>query len=224
MVTLTAILGMIGVIVLAVPKQSLDDGTQVWFGQKIEEVSALAGKPAVDNPSSVARKGIDKQIRLKGVTLSFDSGLLQRMVFSDNYQFKNPPCPFVESWKNFEPIEGKSIKSHMTRAEFLAYLALWESRAKARGKTKVDFREMAEGQYRVSFTKESIIDMVRISFGPSRSMGRGGLWHDSWRACFTTEGSVRLFRVRDKPVGVLDFLSVNEDEFNTNGRRKAVDG
>jgi hypothetical protein len=166
MVTLTAILAMIGVIVQALPKQSLDDGTQVWFGQKIEEVSALVRKPAVDNPSSVARKGIDKQILLKDVTLSFDSGRLWNMEFEDDYQFKNPPCPFAESWRNFDPIEGKSIKSLMTRAEFLAYFG-------ALGGARKGFGE-EEGRF------------WRIGGGPvSRNFHEGVVYRYGWHFLWT---------------------------------------
>ena len=217
MVTLTATLAIMGVIARALPEQILDDGKQVRFGQKIEDVSALLGKPAVDNPSSIARKGIDKQILLQGVTLSFDSGLLWDMEFEDDYQFKHPPCPFAESWKNFDPIDGKSIKSQMTRAEFVAYLALWEARAKAMGKTKVDFGDVAADQYRLSFNKDKFSDTIHIVLGPTRSTGRGGLWSDSWHARFYTEDRTKP---PGRPVGTLKSLSANEDDFNTNSRRR----
>jgi hypothetical protein len=202
-------------VVPVLPQQPLEDGKEVRFGQPLAQVSALVGKAAVDDPSPIARRGTDKKIILKGVTLSFDSDRLNEIEFTDTYSFKNPPTPYKEIWKNFGPIQETTIRRHMTRRDFLAYLALWEDRAKTSGAKRTESDDPAVGQYRIDYTTNSVVDMISISLGPSRSTGKGGFWSDAWTICFTTEFDRKLTGTK---VGILTSLSALSDKFNTHAR------
>jgi hypothetical protein len=171
----------------------------------------------MDDPSPVARKGIDRKIDAAGVSLTFDTGKLDSIEFKPGYQFRNPPAPYREKWKNLDPIGDARIKAGMTHDEFTAYLKAWEKRANKLGARKVDSEDLATNEYGISFTRESFIDSINVSLGPSRKTGRGGRWNDEWTAFFATKMDHQLSGV---PVSSLQSLSAFCDEFNTVARKK----
>jgi hypothetical protein len=121
--------------------QILDDGRTIAFGQHLEEVEELFGCKAGDIPMRIARKGIDKSLKTDNLSLEFDSGKLKRIRFEGGYEFKNPPTPYPEPWKNFPSIGTTRISGGMIREDFLAYLKGWEERAKTMGAEPVEAGE-----------------------------------------------------------------------------------
>src|SRR5438105_11221226 len=107
----------------------LDDGNVVRFGQNLGEVENLFSCHAIDSTGLIARKSIDRRIDIKNASLEFDSGLLSRITFKEDYQFINPPTPYPEPWKNFPVIGSQRVFSRIPRDGFLSYLAAWEERA-----------------------------------------------------------------------------------------------
>src|ERR1041385_4453838 len=133
--------------------QILDDGKIVFFGQLLEEAERLFRVTAADNPCPVARKGIDTRIKIKGVSLEFDSGRLNTIEFRKGYLFKNPTKPYAKTWKNFVVIGERRIEPGMERAQFVAYLAAWEKRAEELGAKKTELEDLKEDEFRVSDTQ-----------------------------------------------------------------------
>ena len=74
--------------------QILDDGKAIAFGQNLSEAERIFACKAADNPSPVARKGIDTILKIGMVSLEFDSSKLHSIIFERGYQFKNPPTPY----------------------------------------------------------------------------------------------------------------------------------
>jgi hypothetical protein len=198
-------------------EQLLDDGKVLHFGQTLDEVSAMVGGVPKDEVPPIGRKGVDKRIELRGVTLGFDTGRLDEIKFTDEYGFKNSLTPYKENWKNFEPTGKLKLSQHMTRSEFLDYLALWEEQAKRLGKTKTNEGELTAGQYCITLTKNEFFDMVHITFGPTRSTGKGGLWADGWGISFTTGSDTEFRGVK---AGILRSVTAFSDEFNTRARHQ----
>jgi hypothetical protein len=102
--------------------QILDDGRTIVFGQSLEEVEQLFGSKAMDIPNRIARKGTDKSLKTGNLSLEFDSGKLKRIIFESEYEFKIPPQPYPEAWKNFPAIEATKISGKMVREDFLSLL------------------------------------------------------------------------------------------------------
>ena len=203
--------------------QLLDDGKVISFGQSLEEVERLFGCEAADIPIKIARKGIDKSLKTGNLSLEFDSGKLKRMCFECGYDFKSPPTPYPEPWKNFPVIGAARISGKMLREDFLAYLNAWEERAKAFGAEPVEAGEdLASEQYSVAIIQEDLMgvptDMAVVNMGPSRRAGGGGLWCDGWVLFFATESDSKESGVE---VGHLWSLAAFRDEFNTVARRIA---
>ncbi len=194
----------------------LDDGKAIAFGQRLKDVERLFGFQAADNPSPVARKGIDKILRTKNLSLEFDSGKLHSIVFEQGYEFKNPPTPYPEPWKNFVVIGSTAISCGMARDKFLEYLGAWAERAKGLGAEKAEPGDLTVVQFNVSITQDEFVDMVHISMGPSRRAGGGGIWSDGWTLFFSMKSNPRH---EGHPVGTLQSLSAFRDEFNTVARR-----
>jgi hypothetical protein len=200
--------------------QTLDAGHNVFFGQSLDEVERMFGCKAIDNPSRVARKGIDKNIELNDVTLWFDTGRLAWIVFKEGYAFKYPTTPYPEIWKNCPPIAGKALHNKMPREDFLSYLSLWEQRARGLGVAKLELGDLTAQQFAVKCDQDQFIDMIHLSMGPSRRAGGGGIWRDGWTFIFTKASTAA--RRGTKP-GLLESVSVFRDEFNTVARRKPTD-
>jgi len=203
--------------------QILDDGKTIAFGQRVEEVERLFGCQATDIPIRIARKGIDKSLKAGNVSLEFDSGMLNRIQFEREYEFKHSPTPYPESWKNFVAVGPARILGRTSREDFLAYLKAWEERAKTLGAKPVEAGEdLGSEQYSVGIIQDDLIgspmDMIVVNMGPSRRAGGGGLWCDGWCLFFATESDRQQTGVE---VGRLQSLSAFRDEFNTVARRKA---
>jgi hypothetical protein len=198
-------------------KQTLDDGRVLSFGQQLAEVEALFSCSAFDDPSRIAREGIDKRLRVDGLTLHFDGGRLNQMVFEGPFQFKNPLTPYPEPWKNFDVVRVNRIRNRMPRGEFLAYLHEWDQRATALAAEKVKFGDLKEGQYSIATIRHEFYDAVHVSMGPSRRAGGGGIWCDGWNIIFKTV-SERLPADSAEP-SVLESISAFRDEFNSVARR-----
>lgn len=201
--------------------QILDDGKTVSFGQSLEEVEQLFGCKADDIPLRIARKGIDKRLKTENLSLEFDAGRLKRISFKGGYEFKNPPEPYPEPWKNFAAIGPTTISGKMPREDFLTYLKTWEERAKTFGAEPVEpGGDLGSEQYSVAIMQEDLIgystDMIVVNMGPSRRAGGGGLWCDGWVLFFATESDSQQAGVE---VGRLQSLSAFRDEFNTVARR-----
>ena len=199
------------------PKQVLDEGEQVYFGQSLQEVEKLFGVVSSDNPSRIARKGIDKIIKTKGVCLEFDVERLKGMEFEENYQFRSPPQPYAESWKNFVSIGDSRIRPNMGRDEFIAYILAWEARAEGLGAEKMESADLNENQYRVAFENDKFFNMFHAAMGPSRRAGGGGIWCDGWTAFFGMETPTEINK---GSVNRLKSLSAHCDLFNTVARRR----
>jgi hypothetical protein len=75
--------------------QVLDNGRTIAFGQDLDEVEQTFGIKAEDDPSPVARKGVDKLLRTALLGLEFDSGKLDTITFEQGYEFRNPPSPIL---------------------------------------------------------------------------------------------------------------------------------
>jgi hypothetical protein len=194
----------------------LDDGKTIAFGQSLAEVEQLFDCTAVNNPSPVARKGTDKIIRVKNLSMEFDSGKLHTIDFESGYEFKNPPTPYREAWKNFAVIGPKAtIRGGMAREDFLAYLAAWEQRAVSLGAERMESGDLTSVQFAVLIDRDQFADMMHISMGPSRRSGGGGIWCDGWTLLFGMESGRRDERQK---VGSLRSLSAFCDEFNTVAR------
>jgi len=197
--------------------QTLDDGHTISFGQSVEEVEKMFGCKAVDIPIRVARKGIDKRLKSRNLSLEFDSGKLTRIIFEREYEFKNSPQPYPECWKNFPTIGGSRIFGQMSRRDFLLYLKAWDQRART-----LDGRRIAPGEdltnreYSIGIERDDFADMIVVNMGPSRRAGGGGLWCDGWCLFFNTESDHMRNGVE---VGRLLSLSAFRDEFNTVARR-----
>jgi len=201
--------------------QTLDDGKIIAFGQSLEEIEGMFGSTAIDIPLRIARKGIDKILKTESLSLEFDSGRLKRISFEGDYEFKNPPEPYPEPWKNFAAIGPTTIPGKKAREEFLTYLKAWEERAKTFGAEPVEPGEdLSSEQYSVAIMQEDLIgystDMIVVNMGPSRRAGGGGLWCDGWLLFFATESDSQQTGVE---VGRLQSLSAFRDEFNTVARR-----
>jgi hypothetical protein len=191
------------------PEQVLDGGECVHFGQVIEQVEEAFRVSAIDNPSPVARRGVDKKIRGKTFALEFDTGRLKGIEFLKDYLFKMPPEPHSEEWKNFCSFGENRIKTRMTRDEFITYIAAWEVRARELGAEKVGSPDLQNDQFRFIFDKDEFTDMFNLAMGPSRRSGGGGIWADGWTAFFSTRNDVTL----------LDSISAFCDVFNSVARR-----
>jgi hypothetical protein len=198
-------------------KQTLDDGRVLFFGQQLADVEALFSCNAIDDPLRVARKGIDKLLRVNGLTLRFDQGRLKQMEFKEPYQLKNPLTPYPESWKNFDVIGEERIRNGMPRDEFLAYLHEWDRLAASHGAKKVEFGDMTEGQYAIGTHRSEFYDAVHVSMGPTRRAGGGGIWCDGWNISFKKVTEPLPAGSRD-PI-VLESISAFRDEFNSVARR-----
>jgi hypothetical protein len=189
----------------------LDDGKKIHFGQPLEELEKLFGVASADIPMRIARNGIDSKIDGANVSLEFDTGRLRCIRWKEDYQFINPPEPYDHAWKNLGAVDGCCLKDGMSRSDFLAYLAAWERRAQSSGAKKVDFDDMAEGEYCAAIERNEFADMICISMGPTRRAGGGGIWCDGWTIFF----SVR------EPVEKMESVSAFCDAFNTVARPKA---
>lgn len=200
--------------------QVLDDGKAIAFGQSLEELERLFGCKAVDTPFRIARKGIDKSLKCGNVVLKFDTEKLKGVEFEQSYGFENPLIPYPEDWKNLPQIGEARISKGMSREEFLAYLKVWEERAKNLGAEPVEPDENLNGQqYWVWTERDTYADMAGINMGPSRRAGGGGLWCDTWCVFFTMESDHQRSGVE---VGRLRSLSAFRDEFNTVARRPVI--
>jgi len=191
----------------------LDDGRTLHFGQEIEEVEILFSCRAIDNPSRIARKTIDKMIKTADLQLDFDSGRLLRVTFAVGYQFDNAPTPYVEDWKNFPMIASCRVFGRMSRERFLSFVSAWEQRAVSLGAEKVEMGDLTTEQFAVSICREQYWDAVCVNLGPSRRAGGGGIWCDGWIATFEKP------KAKFDP-GTLKDLSAFRDEFNTVARRR----
>ncbi len=192
----------------------LHDGEQIHFGQKLEDVEKMLVASAVDNPSPVARKGIDKQIKTTDLILEFDSGRLNRIELVGSLHFKNPLTPFPEPWKNLVQIDGARIRYGMPCEEFENYIALWEKRAKLLGASSIA-GDMNANQFHFSFTRDQFMHLFHLGMGRSRRAGGGGIWADAWAAFFATDWHEK----RGNPFGGLVSLCAFRDEFNSVARR-----
>jgi hypothetical protein len=198
-------------------RQLLDDGKTISFGQSLEEIEQIFCCKAMDIPIRIARKGIDKRLKAHNLSLEFDSGKLKQIGFEGEYEFRNAPEPYPESWKNFAVIGPTKISGKMFRKEFLTYLKAWEERAKTLGAEPVEAGEdLKHQQYAVGIVEDDFADMIVVNTGPSRRAGGGGLWCDGWCLFFATESDHQKGGVE---VGRLLSLSAFRDEFNTVARR-----
>jgi hypothetical protein len=186
----------------------LDDGKLVYFGQHLRDAERIFSCVAIDNPIRVARKGIDKRITTDVVRLDFDHELLKGIEFRGTYTFKNPPQPYVKTWKNFVRIGDRAVCQSMNREEFLAYLNDWETRAQTLGARKAKAADLGEDEYRLSVTGDQFFDSIHIPMGPSRRSGGGGIWTDGWTIFFTMK----------EPAAKLNSVSAFCDQFNTVAR------
>lgn len=201
--------------------QILDDGKAIAFGQSLDEVEQMFAVKAIDIPIRIARKGIDKSLNTGNLSLEFDSGKLKRIQFEGEYDFKNPPTPYPETWKNFPVIGATRILGKMDREEFLTYLKAWEERAKTLGAERTEAGDdLAQNQYAVAIMQDNFMDfytdMIVVNMGPSRRAGGGGLWCDGWIMSFATESTHQKNSVE---VGRLQHISAFRDEFNTVARK-----
>jgi hypothetical protein len=171
--------------------QVLDNGRTIAFGQDLDEVEQTFGIKAEDDPSPVARKGVDKLLRTALLGLEFDSGKLDTITFEQGYEFRNPPSPYPEPWKNFVAIGPMRISGGMARKDFLSYLTAWEQRAQNLGAEKMELGDLTSVQFAVSIDQDEFVDMIHVSMGPSRRAGGGGIWCDGWTLFFTMESDRR---------------------------------
>jgi hypothetical protein len=202
-------------------RQILDDGKAIAFGQSLEEIEQMFALRAIDIPIRIARKGIDKSLKTESLSLEFDSGKLKRIQFEGTYDFKNPPTPYPESWKNFPVIGSTRISGRMSREQFLTYLKAWEERANGLGAERTEAGDdLTANQYSVAIMQENFMDfytdMIVVNMGPSRRAGGGGLWCDGWILFFATETDHHKSGIE---VGRFKSLSAFRDEFNTVARR-----
>jgi hypothetical protein len=193
----------------------LDDGSELHFGQKLEEIECRYARSATDIPLRIARKDIDKIVDIAGVQLHFDSGLLVRVTFTKDYRFVNPPMPYPEEWRNFPEINSRRIYNRMPREEFLAYVSEWENRALALGAVKVPMGDLTGQQFAVSTLRDECADWVSVNFGPSRRAGGGGIWCDGWNAFFGPKTEKE-----QAEIAKLERLCAFRDEYNTVARRR----
>jgi hypothetical protein len=198
-------------------RQVLDNGESVYFGQSVTEVEELFSCKAVDLVlPKISRPGIDKVIKLKNVTLRFDSGRLLDIQFEHPYQFINPPTPYPEKWKNFEPIGKMKIFGGMSRDEFLIYLNVWEERVKSLGMEKTNGSDRTQNQYSTNLSKrDEFMDSIHISLGSARRTGGHGRWSDGWNLSFATDYDHKR---KGMLTGSLKRISAFRDEFNTMAR------
>ena len=198
------------------PRQILEDGNSVYFGQAIQEVEALLGVMAADNPLSIARKGIDKKITTNQFSLEFDEGRLRSIEFRESFSFAYPPKPFAQEWANLGPIGDYKIERTMTRDQFVNYVGVWELRAQKLGAVLVGHPDLAMNEFRHSFDKDRFCDMFHLAFGPSRRAGGGGIWASGWTAFFSKETDRDWNVARGSE---LKTLTASCDEFNTVARK-----
>jgi hypothetical protein len=191
---------------------TLDSGEVVSFGQSLRKIEKLYSRKANEIPWRYARKGIDMMIELENASLEFDTGRLKGIKFIDPYKFTNEPSPYVEEWKNFDSMNDKRLYGGMSRTEFLAYLAVWEARAKEHGVETGDFSDLTKNQYMIQSEHDQFVDMIHISMGPSRNTTGNGRWSDGWTIFFTIDS---VHKMGDKKPGLLESISCLRDEFNT---------
>ncbi|MES2697337.1 MAG: hypothetical protein V4773_27980 [Verrucomicrobiota bacterium] len=168
----------------------LEDGTQLYFGQRQPEAESLVGRQArALDPRPGAKVLGEPRISLGALDLLFNAERLFGIVYNT---VGDVPAPFPEDWKNFTPIGARMITKSTSPEEFDAYLEAWEARAAARG--------MAKGQhFQISRIVASLGPVVTISLQPSRDPS-GGLaaWPDVWRVTFQPFGQPpdRVLRVQ----------------------------
>jgi hypothetical protein len=198
-------------------EQILDSGKSVFFGQSLQEAEKLFSCKAEDfHLPKISRPGIDKIIKLKNVILRFDTDRLVDIEFKHPYQFINPPTPYPEQWRNFNPIGEKRIFGGMSRDDFLSYLAAWEERAKGLGIEKTESGDRTDNQYSMSAMHNEYMDGIHISTGSTRRTGGKGKWSDGWGLFFATTNHSKI---TGTTAGTLLSLSAFRDEFNTVARR-----
>ncbi len=163
----------------------LDDGNELRFGHKQEDVERLYACQAAEHPMPMARRPSERFISLRAARLDFDRGLLKRVTFEAHDQFKNPLTPYPEPWKNFAAIESRRIYGQMPRDEFLLYVEAWKERAVALGAEQAALDELRDGQFAVAAPSGRIRGHGRHQFWTdSRKTSRGGIWRcdkGGWR-------------------------------------------
>jgi hypothetical protein len=122
----------------------------------------------------VARKNKDKIIKVKGLSLDFDSEKLNKIEFLSGYQFKNPLNPCNKSWKNFEIVDDKRVIPNMSHDELASYIESWDKKATHLGAKNVESEDLQDAEYRFSFLRDEIFNMVCVTMGKSR---RGQWWN-----------------------------------------------
>jgi hypothetical protein len=177
----------------------------------------MFGCKASDIPIRIARNGVDKSLKTENLSLEFDSGKLKRIQFEGEYEFKNPPEPYPESWKNFPALGATRIFGQMPRRDFLSYLKAWDQRARTLGGRRIQAGgDLRDQEYSIGVVRDDFVDMIVVNMGPSRRAGGGGLWCDGWCLFFSLESDHQKSGIE---VGRIQSLSAFRDEFNTVARR-----
>ncbi len=182
---------------------TLEDGTQLYFGQAKTEVEQVLGTTAMNTgmPGRVsARADIEQRLALRNFTIYFDTDRLARISYG---RFEEPPAPFPELWKNFTPVGELQIENGMTREKFAAYLEAWEARLKQQ-------RILRDKHYTVRDGPASdAIQSIEIRLPASRVSVGGARWPDLWRVSFTLVGAA------PNRVWKLSTIEATRGEFNS---------
>ncbi len=158
---------------------TLEDGTDLYFGQALDEVERLTGASAGALPvQGGPTTGAMPRISLRDVAVDFDAGRLQRITYR---RLAAPPAPFPQLWKNLTPVNDQSVTMGMSEQSFRDYLAAWENSLKAQGLERDRDYRMQER------TSENSLGIF-ISMRPmAKAVGGGWRW-DSWSLSFNPAG------------------------------------
>ncbi len=170
---------------------TLEDGTQLYFGQAKAEVEQVLGVTAtsIGVPGRInARADAEQRLSLRNLSIQFDTDRLARISYR---RFAEPLAPFPELWKNLVPVGELRIENGMTREKFAAYLAAWEARLAQNGIRRDKHYTVREGPASDDFQS------VEIRLPASRVSVSGAFWPDMWRVSFALSGTApnRVWRL-----------------------------
>ena len=203
---------VLGCVAMASAQIPLNDGTSLSFGDKLSDLQVRLKEKPFDVERG--RSGVDQILALTTAELGFDTERLWRVTLKDGHLFPNLLAPFAEEWRNFAPLSGRKLGFRMMRADFDAYLAAWQTRARAAGKVeKTDYWIQSAG---------TVSDGERITFmfAPRRRLlGTGTLVGDA--ASFWFSGTLRERFDPQRPVGTLESVTFTCEAFRTARRETA---
>jgi hypothetical protein len=151
---------------------TLEDGTELYFGQSLDEVEQLTGASAafgaVAGPAS--RSASYRVLQLDPYSFRFENGMLSGIGYGRRNE---TPAPFRQLWKNLTPIGDLTAGVGVTKNDFMVYLEAWRARA-------ADGRLEHGRHYTIREDKTERFESVVISMYSDRVSQTGLRTSDMW--------------------------------------------